>query len=45
MRYVTDDGVTFNALAPDEPLLVDGSNDVNEPFCRVTADVSLPGMR
>jgi beta-lactamase superfamily II metal-dependent hydrolase len=29
MQYVTDDGVTFNALPPDEPLLV-GSNDVNE---------------
>jgi hypothetical protein len=30
MRYVTDDGVTFDALAPDEPLCVDGSNHVNE---------------
>jgi beta-lactamase superfamily II metal-dependent hydrolase len=30
MRYATDDGVAFDALAPEEPLLADGPNDVNE---------------
>jgi competence protein ComEC len=30
MHYSTDDGVTLDALAPDEPLLADGKNDVNE---------------
>jgi hypothetical protein len=30
MRYATDDGVALDALAPDEPLIVDGPNDVNE---------------
>jgi competence protein ComEC len=30
MRYATDDGVAFDALAPEEPLLADGSNDVDE---------------
>jgi beta-lactamase superfamily II metal-dependent hydrolase len=30
MRYATDDGVALDALVPDEPLLVDGPNDVNE---------------
>jgi competence protein ComEC len=30
MHYVTDDGVTLNALGPEEPLLADGTNDVNE---------------
>lgn len=30
MRYVTDDGVVLDALAPSEPLLADGPNDVNE---------------
>jgi competence protein ComEC len=30
MHYVTDDGVTLDALGPEEPLLADGSNDVNE---------------
>jgi competence protein ComEC len=30
MHYATGDGVTFDALAPEEPLLADGPNDVNE---------------
>jgi competence protein ComEC len=30
MRYATGDGVTFDALAPEEPLLAEGKNDVNE---------------
>jgi beta-lactamase superfamily II metal-dependent hydrolase len=30
MRYVTDDGVALDALGPEEPLLADGANDVNE---------------
>jgi hypothetical protein len=29
MRYVTDDGITLDALAPEEPLLANGANDVN----------------
>ena len=29
MRYSTGDGVTFEALAPEEPLLAEGRNDVN----------------
>jgi len=30
MHYATDDGVTLDALGPEEPLLADGTNDVNE---------------
>jgi competence protein ComEC len=30
MRYATGDGLVFDALAPSEPLLADGPNDVNE---------------
>jgi competence protein ComEC len=30
MHYATGDGVTFDALAPEEPLLAEGRNDVNE---------------
>jgi competence protein ComEC len=30
MHYATGDGVTFDALAPEEPLLAEGKNDVNE---------------
>ncbi|HTJ25444.1 MAG TPA: DNA internalization-related competence protein ComEC/Rec2 [Candidatus Limnocylindria bacterium] len=30
MRYATPDGVVLDALAPEEPLLTDGPNDVNE---------------
>ena len=30
MHYVTNDGVALDALGPEEPLLADGSNDVNE---------------
>ncbi len=30
MHYQTGDGVTFDALAPEEPLLAEGRNDVNE---------------
>jgi competence protein ComEC len=30
MQYATVDGVAFDALAPEEPLLADGRNDVNE---------------
>jgi hypothetical protein len=30
MHYVTDDGITLDALGPEEPLLADGANDVNE---------------
>jgi len=30
MHYVTGDGVTFDALGPEEPLLAEGRNDVNE---------------
>jgi hypothetical protein len=30
MHYVTDDGVTFDALGSEDPLLAEGSNDVNE---------------
>jgi competence protein ComEC len=30
MHYVTDDGVALDALGPEEPLLADGTNDVNE---------------
>jgi competence protein ComEC len=30
MHYATDDGVTLDALGPEEPLLTDGTNDVNE---------------
>lgn len=30
MHYVTDDGVTLDALGPEEPLLSEGANDVNE---------------
>ena len=30
MHYDTGDGVTFDALAPEEPLLAEGRNDVNE---------------
>jgi competence protein ComEC len=30
MHYVTNDGVTLDALGPEEPLLADGANDVNE---------------
>jgi competence protein ComEC len=30
MHYASGDGVTFDALAPEEPLLAEGKNDVNE---------------
>jgi competence protein ComEC len=30
MHYDTGDGVAFDALAPEEPLLAEGKNDVNE---------------
>jgi competence protein ComEC len=30
MHYVTNDGVALDALGPEEPLLADGTNDVNE---------------
>ena len=30
MHYSTGDGVRFDALAPEEPLLAEGRNDVNE---------------
>jgi competence protein ComEC len=30
MHYATDDGVTLDALAPEEPLMTGGANDVNE---------------
>lgn len=30
MHHVTDDGITFHALGPAEPLLADGTNDDNE---------------
>jgi competence protein ComEC len=30
MHYATGDGVAFDALAPEEPLLAEGRNDVNE---------------
>jgi len=30
MHYATGDGVSFDALAPEEPLLAEGRNDVNE---------------
>jgi competence protein ComEC len=30
MRYTTEDGVTFDTLAPEEQLLTNGANDVNE---------------
>lgn len=30
MHYETGDGVAFDALAPDEPLLAEGRNNVNE---------------
>ena len=30
IRYVTDYCVTFDALAPKEPLLAEGANDVSE---------------
>ncbi|HYW55048.1 MAG TPA: DNA internalization-related competence protein ComEC/Rec2 [Dongiaceae bacterium] len=30
MRYATGDGVTLEVLAPEEPLLANGPNDVNE---------------
>jgi competence protein ComEC len=30
MHYATDDGITLDALGPEEPLLADGTNDVNE---------------
>jgi hypothetical protein len=30
MRYVTNDGITLDSLAPEDPLLADGKNDVNE---------------
>jgi competence protein ComEC len=30
MHYATNDGVTFDALGPEEPLLAEGTNDVNE---------------
>jgi competence protein ComEC len=30
MHYATADGVAFDALAPEEPLLAEGRNDVNE---------------
>ena len=30
MHYATGDGVAFDALAPEEPLLAEGKNEVNE---------------
>ena len=30
MHYATDGGITLNALGPEEPLVADGANDVNE---------------
>jgi competence protein ComEC len=30
MHYVTDDGITLDALGPEEPLFAEGTNDVNE---------------
>jgi competence protein ComEC len=30
MHYVTNDGVALDALGPEEPLLAEGTNDVNE---------------
>ena len=30
MRYATNDGIAFDALGPEEPLLAEGANDVNE---------------
>jgi beta-lactamase superfamily II metal-dependent hydrolase len=30
MHYVTDDGIALGALGPEEPLLAEGTNDVNE---------------
>jgi beta-lactamase superfamily II metal-dependent hydrolase len=29
MHYATDDGVTLDALGPEEPLVAEGANDVN----------------
>jgi hypothetical protein len=30
MHYNTGDGVAFDALAPEGPLLAEGRNDINE---------------
>jgi len=30
MHYATNDGITLDALGPEEPLIADGANDVNE---------------
>lgn len=42
MRYATDDGVVFDALAPSEPLLADGTNDVNENSVVLRLTYSCP---
>jgi len=43
MHYATGDGVTFDALAPQEPLLEDGSNDVNENSVVLMLRYRCPG--
>jgi beta-lactamase superfamily II metal-dependent hydrolase len=30
MHYVTDDGVALDTLGPEEPLIADGTDDVNK---------------
>lgn len=43
MRYTTGDGVVFDALAPSEPLLADGPNDVNENSVVLRLTYAYPG--
>jgi competence protein ComEC len=43
MRYATDDGAVLDALAPSEPLLADGPNDVNENSIVLRLTYHCPG--
>ncbi|HYZ16822.1 MAG TPA: DNA internalization-related competence protein ComEC/Rec2 [Candidatus Acidoferrum sp.] len=43
MRYATDDGIVLDALAPSEPLLADGPNDVNENSVVLRLTYDCPG--
>jgi hypothetical protein len=43
MRIATGDGGVFDALAPSEPLLADGPNDVNENSVVLILTYPCPG--
>jgi competence protein ComEC len=43
MRYASDDDVVLDALAPSEPLLADGPNDVNENSVVLRLTYLCPG--